>query len=47
MQSKDESRLIGRRALLQGALGVAGMTVLAACGGNQQNNASARRASRT
>src|SRR5262249_12055967 len=41
VQSKDESRLIGRRALLQGALGVAGLTVLAACSGNQQNNASA------
>src|SRR5579864_916360 len=41
VQSKDEFRLIGRRALLQGALGVAAMTIMAACGGNQPNNASA------
>ncbi len=35
------NRMIGRRALLQGALGVAGMSVLAACSSNQPTNASA------
>ena len=41
MQSRDDSRLIGRRALLQGALGMAGLGVLTACGSNQQSGAGA------
>jgi len=39
--SRGDSRLIGRRALLQGALGIAGMSVLAACSNNQPSNVSA------
>ena len=35
------ARGLGRRALLQGALGVAGMGMLAACTGNQATNAAA------
>ena len=35
------NRMIGRRALLQGAVGIAGLSVLAACSSNQPTNVSA------